>query len=173
MVVDVGGHGVVVVVVATAEWAACAAVAGSACPAQNSREQSILSIAFSLLPQGGVRRKLASAFNRLRGCDGPGRHAAAQRPHGTKISVATVAAHRPADDRAAERRVLLAAFAQAERHRDHADDHRERRHHDRAEGASRRPRVLPSERIVMFLICADLREGDDQGSSSRSPRPCT
>src|SRR5471032_1673338 len=32
-----------------------------------------------------------------------------------------------------ERRVLLAAFAQAERHRRHADDHGERGHQDRAE----------------------------------------
>ena len=36
-----------------------------------------------------------------------------------------------ADDRAAERRVLLGAFADAERHRDHADDHRQRRHQHR------------------------------------------
>ena len=38
-----------------------------------------------------------------------------------------------ADDRAAERRVLLAAFAEAERHRHHADDHRERGHQHGAE----------------------------------------
>src|SRR3982750_1548388 len=35
-----------------------------------------------------------------------------------------------ADHRTAERRVLLAAFAEAERHRRHADDHRERGHED-------------------------------------------
>ena len=52
---------------------------------------------------------------------------------GTKNSVATVADRQPADDRAAERRVLLAAFAEAERHRHHADDHRERRHQHRTE----------------------------------------
>src|SRR5437762_12218945 len=33
-----------------------------------------------------------------------------------------------ADHRAAERRVLLAALAEPERHRQHADDHRQRRH---------------------------------------------
>src|SRR6266478_4673741 len=34
----------------------------------------------------------------------------------------------PADHGTAERRVLLAAVAKAERHRRHADDHRKRRH---------------------------------------------
>ena len=38
-----------------------------------------------------------------------------------------------ADHRAAERRILLAAFAHAERHRRHADDHRQRRHQHRTE----------------------------------------
>src|SRR5690349_10741988 len=38
-----------------------------------------------------------------------------------------------ADDRTAERRVLFAAFAEAERHRRHADDHRERGHQHRTE----------------------------------------
>ena len=37
------------------------------------------------------------------------------------------------DDRAPERGVLLAPFAQTERHRHHPDDHGERSHHDRAE----------------------------------------
>jgi hypothetical protein len=41
----------------------------------------------------------------------------------------------PADHRAAERRVLLAAVAEAERHRQHPDQHRERGHHDRTEAA--------------------------------------
>ena len=45
-----------------------------------------------------------------------------------------------ADDRAAERRVLLAAFAEAERHRQHADDHGERGHQHRAQ-----PRVTGVE----------------------------
>src|SRR6185437_12804041 len=38
-----------------------------------------------------------------------------------------------ADDGPAERGVLLAAFAQPERHREHADDHGERGHQDRAQ----------------------------------------
>src|SRR3954469_4162088 len=38
-----------------------------------------------------------------------------------------------ADDGAAQRRILLAAFAQAQRHGRHADDHGQRRHADRAE----------------------------------------
>src|SRR5882672_2418841 len=38
----------------------------------------------------------------------------------------------PADDRAPERRVLLAAFAQAQGHRRHADDHGERGHQYRS-----------------------------------------
>src|SRR5580704_17111529 len=38
----------------------------------------------------------------------------------------------PADDGAAERRVLLAPLAEAESHRSHADDHRQRGHHDGA-----------------------------------------
>src|SRR5882762_10144971 len=38
-----------------------------------------------------------------------------------------------ADHRAAERRVLFAALAQSQRHRQHADDHRQRGHQHRAE----------------------------------------
>src|SRR5262249_23134943 len=49
--------------------------------------------------------------------------------------------HQPADHRAAERRVLLAAFAEPERHRQHADDHRERGHDHRPE-----PRVTGLDR---------------------------
>src|SRR6202171_5835012 len=37
------------------------------------------------------------------------------------------------DHRASERRVLFAALAEAERHRRHADDHRQRRHQHRTE----------------------------------------
>src|SRR6202011_871184 len=48
-----------------------------------------------------------------------------QRGHGCE--------RQPADDRATERRVLLAAFAQAQRHRRHADDHAERGHQYRTE----------------------------------------
>src|SRR5215813_6170182 len=48
-------------------------------------------------------------------------------------------AQQAADDRPAERRVLLAALTQPERHRDHADDHGERGHQHGAE--ARRPRL--------------------------------
>ena len=41
-------------------------------------------------------------------------------------------AEQAADDRSAQRRILLAAIAQPERHRHHADDHGQRRHADRA-----------------------------------------
>src|SRR5919109_4302131 len=42
--------------------------------------------------------------------------------------------HREAtDDRAPQRRILLAALPEAQRHRQHADDHRERGHQDRAQ----------------------------------------
>ena len=64
--------------------------------------------------------------------------AAARTPTGTKNSVATVAEHQAADHRAAERRVLLAAFAEPERHRHHADDHRERGHQHRPEAREAR-----------------------------------
>ena len=40
-----------------------------------------------------------------------------------------------ADDRAAKRRGLRSAFAQADRHRHHAEDHRGRGHQDRAQTA--------------------------------------
>src|SRR5208337_5582579 len=39
----------------------------------------------------------------------------------------------PADDRARERSVLLAAFANPERHRDHTEDHRAGRHENRTQ----------------------------------------
>src|SRR5438309_724060 len=49
--------------------------------------------------------------------------------------------HEAADDDATEGRVLLAAFAETERHRQHAENHRERRHDHRAEsGGPRRHR---------------------------------
>ena len=51
---------------------------------------------------------------------------------GTKNSVATVANSRPPITARPKRRVLLAAFAQAQRHRHHADDHGQRRHQHRA-----------------------------------------
>src|SRR5581483_10516380 len=43
-----------------------------------------------------------------------------------------------ADDRAAQRGVLLAALADPERHRHHADNHRQRRHQHRAESRKAR-----------------------------------
>src|ERR1035438_1388859 len=42
-------------------------------------------------------------------------------------------AHQSADHGAAQRRIFLAAIAQAKRHRNHADDHRKRRHQHRPE----------------------------------------
>ena len=50
---------------------------------------------------------------------------------GTKVSVPKVASSKPSDDGTAQRRVLLAAVAQSERHRHHADYHRQRCHDDR------------------------------------------
>src|ERR1039457_7453414 len=47
-------------------------------------------------------------------------------------------AHQPADHGAAQRRIFLAAIAQAERHRNHADDHRKRRHQHRPEASESR-----------------------------------
>ena len=46
--------------------------------------------------------------------------------------------HQAANDRAAERRVLLAAFPEAQRHRQHADDHGQRRHQHRPQAAHAR-----------------------------------
>ena len=54
---------------------------------------------------------------------------------GTKNSVAMVARHKSADHRAAQRRILFAAFTEAEAHRQHADDHGQRGHQDRADAA--------------------------------------
>ena len=73
--------------------------------------------------------------------------------------------HQAADDRAAERRILLAAFAQAQRHRQHADDHRQRRHQDRAEareagfergldGAAVVVRAAPSRKLTTRILFA-------------------
>ena len=52
---------------------------------------------------------------------------------GTKNKVASGGENQAADDRAAQRRILFAAFAQAQRHRDHADHHRQSRHQHRTE----------------------------------------
>src|SRR5947207_6440017 len=59
----------------------------------------------------------------------------------------------PADDRAAQRRVLLAALAEPEGHGEHADDHRERGHQHRTE-----PRVPRGQR------------GAERGVAGRAPR---
>ncbi len=90
---------------------------------------------------GEPRRRLAVRAHGLRGYSWTGTPGAPGRRQpcsnaktaGTKVRVATVANSKPADDRAAQRRILLAAFAHAQRHRNHADDHRERRHDYRAE----------------------------------------
>ncbi len=62
---------------------------------------------------------------------------------GTKKSVRQRRDQEAADDRAPQRRVLLAALAQAERHRQHADDHRERGHHHRPKARHARARERP------------------------------
>src|SRR5438874_13715601 len=59
-----------------------------------------------------------------------------------------------ADDRAAQRRILLTAFAEAQRHREHADDHRERGHEHRAQargarGQSGAARIAPFQHLVV------------------------
>ncbi len=65
-----------------------------------------------------------------------------------------------ADDGAAERRVLFAAFAEAERHGDHADDHGEGGHHDGTEAGS--SGFDGGEDGVVMLFIALLGEGDDE-----------
>src|SRR5437762_7809420 len=65
-----------------------------------------------------------------------------------------------ADDRAAQRRVLLAPLAEAERHRQHAEAHGERGHQHRAQagGAGReggRARIVALQHLV-------VRERDDE-----------
>ena len=78
-----------------------------------------------------------------------------------RTSVAKVANEQAADDGAAERRVLLAAFAEAERHRQHADDHRQRGHEHRPEA-----RHAGGERgvvgVELLLVALIVGEGDDQ-----------
>ena len=70
-----------------------------------------------------------------------------------------------ADDGAAERGILLAAFAQRKRHRQHADDHGERRHQHRAKPGEaglerRRGRVEPLRQAL-------AREADEQNAVRR------
>src|SRR5439155_5998976 len=68
----------------------------------------------------------------------------------------------PADDDAAERGVLLAALAEAEGHRQHAEDHRERGHDDRAEarrsGGERG--VVGVELLLLALLVRELDHQD-------------
>src|SRR6267143_3009812 len=66
----------------------------------------------------------------------------------------------PADDRATERCVLLAAFAQAERHGRHTDDHGERGHQYRTK--AHEARLERSGEWVAELLEALAREADDQ-----------
>src|SRR5205814_8805979 len=68
----------------------------------------------------------------------------------------------PADDDAAERGVLLAALAEAERHRQHAEDHRERRHDHRTEPrrARRERRVVSVELLFLALLVRELHDQD-------------
>src|SRR3954465_121183 len=66
----------------------------------------------------------------------------------------------PADHGAAERRVLLAAFTEAERHGHHADDHRQRGHQHRPE--ARDPRLDGGHARVGARGELVLREADDE-----------
>src|SRR5438445_10991399 len=65
--------------------------------------------------------------------------------------------HQPADDRPAQRRVLLAALAEAQAHRQHAEEHRQRRHEDGAQprtagGERGRPRIVTAELRMAMLV---------------------
>ena len=70
-----------------------------------------------------------------------------------------------ADHRAAQRSVLLAAFAEAEGHRDHADDHGERRHEDGTE--PREARLDRRGGRVASLGELLLGEADDENAVGR------
>src|SRR5579862_2518515 len=74
--------------------------------------------------------------------------------------------YQPADDGAAQGSVLLAAFAQPESHRNHADDHRGRGHDDGAQaGKSGLESGLPSGVALVHLLA---READDEHAVRRS-----
>src|SRR5437879_13249018 len=66
--------------------------------------------------------------------------------------------HEAADDDATDGRVLLAAFAETERHRQHPENHRERRHDYRAEtgGPRRHRRVVGVEFVLLALLVGEL-----------------
>src|ERR1700733_5512958 len=55
--------------------------------------------------------------------------------HGNEHQCRNRCKNQSTDHGAAERRVLLASLAETQRHRRHADDHRQRRHQHRAEPA--------------------------------------
>ena len=88
---------------------------------------------------------------------------------GTKTRVATVAQQEPADDRAPERRVLLAALAQPQRHRDHADDHGQRGHQHGTEAGD--PRLDGGRRGVAVLGRAAPWRRTPPGCCWRCPTP--
>src|SRR5438445_10833166 len=70
--------------------------------------------------------------------------------------------HEAADDDAAEGRVLLAALAETERHRQHAENHREGGHDDRAEAGGPRGhrRVVGVELLLLALLVGELDDQD-------------
>ena len=70
--------------------------------------------------------------------------------------------HQPADHRPAERRILFAALAKTQRHRDHADDHRERGHQHRTEAREARLNRRP-DRVAMLRQTLP-REGNDENA---------
>ena len=75
-----------------------------------------------------------------------------------------------ADDGAAQRRVLFAAFTQPERHRQHSDDHRHARSSGPgADGCS--PLSEPLSKRVIPFMAQIVGEGDHAGYCWRSPRP--
>ena len=67
-----------------------------------------------------------------------------------------------ADDGAAERRILLAAFTQAERHRSHADDHGESGHANRPN--PREARGTAASNCVFAVRALIVGENDQQNS---------
>ena len=68
----------------------------------------------------------------------------------------------PADDGAGKRRILLAAFADAKRHRNHAEDHRARRHQHGAQ--ARKPRHFGGNPRVVARIHALIGKSHDQNA---------
>src|SRR6267142_3057022 len=58
----------------------------------------------------------------------------------------------PADDGPAERRVLLAALAQAQAHRQHAQQHRQCRHEDGAQPRSEEQRLNSSHMSISYAV---------------------